>query len=686
MAFTKTLLKYALYLLLALILLGAITVVWLRYEFSRVERESAELSGWDDVAVSALQAAPLAQPCASQFPQKKAWFGALHVHTEASFDATAFGTTTTVDEAYSFATGKPLALRLSTDSAGQEAPVLRISSPLDFMAVTDHAEALGERRLCYDEQSEAWDTLACNLYRGDIQLPADERMQSLIRLTSFAIFGQDRSKTVCGEDGMRCRAMAATAWQNNQRSTQAWHDQTSGCQFTTFHAYEYTLAEQASNLHRNIIFKSEVVPQEALSAKDAQTPEQLWQWLDQHCIAGNPDCDVLAIPHNSNWSSGRMWFPYSNQSMPTAEKKRLSALRAKLEPLTEIMQVKGDSECRNGIASVFGEPDEFCNFEKLRPANEKIEDCGEEFSSGGMMLKGCVSRYSFVRYALTAGLAEKNKLGVNPFEMGIVAASDTHIGAPAVAREKGHLGSHGNDRDVQSRLLGKVKVPGDIAAGSPVRYSPGGIAGVYASQNSRSALFEAMQQRETFGTSGPRITPRFFAGWQLDENLCESEATIEKAYAQGVPMGSTIPQPTASTHSQPTFMLSANRDARDGGNFLQRLQIVKGWIDNEGKTHQAVYDVVGARDGEASVDPQTCAVSGRGFAQLCSTWRDPEFNADIAAVYYMRALENPSCRWSQYDCLSLPEQERPASCSDPELPWQIQERAWTSPIWYYPES
>ena len=686
MSRTRTSLKYVLLALLALALLAVAAMLWLRFEFSRVEHDATTLESWRNVPVTTLAGAATAQAeCETQYPLNKAWFGALHVHTEASYDATAMGTTTTVDQAYSFARGTPLPLRLREDPPDYEPPVLQISSPLDFMAVTDHAEALGERRLCYIEDASGYNSLACRLYRGDLRLPVADHLQSLVRLVSFAIFGQDRSTRVCGADGSLCKATAETAWRENQRSTETWHDSSVNCAFTTFHAYEYTLAEQASNLHRNVIFKSSTVPQAALSAKDARTPEELWQWLDQTCIKGNKECDALAIPHNSNWSSGRMWFPYTNRNIPEAQQRELAALRAKVEPLAEIMQVKGESECRNGIASVIGAADEFCNFEKLRPAGEIIPDCAEEIGSGGMMLKGCTSRYSYLRYALTAGLSEHSKLGVNPFKLGIVAASDTHIGAPAVALEQGHQGSHGNDRDVYSRLISEVEVPGDIATGSPVRYNPGGIAGVYARANSRQALFESMQRRETFGTSGPRISPRFFAGWDLDENLCRQQNYLAAAYRDGVPMGGDISPPPPGSLGSPVFVASATRDPRDGSNLLQRIQIIKGWIDRDGRTHQAVYHLAGNEQGDASVDPASCAVSGSGFTQLCGSWQDPDFDPSLAAVYYTRVLENPSCRWSHYDCLSLPEDLRPPSCSDPQLPWQIQERAWTSPIWYRPQ-
>ncbi|MCR9106472.1 MAG: DUF3604 domain-containing protein [Gammaproteobacteria bacterium] len=672
--------------LLAILLLLAAAGFWLRYEFARVSSETLEPFDWRTVEVASLfPDREAADSCAEQHPHKRAWFGALHVHTAASYDATSFGSTVTADQAYAFARGEPLAIALRGDPPDFEAPTVRISSPLDFMAVTDHAESLGEAQLCYDPRVHAYDALVCKLYRGDVRLPVEERLQPIMRLVSFAIFGTQRSMRICGEDGSRCRLRAANVWKDSQRSTQQWQDASAACEFTTFHAYEYTLAEDSSNLHRNVIFKNDTVPQNLLSAKEAPTPQQLWEWLDATCIEGNPTCDVLAIPHNSNWSSGRMWFPYSNLDLPLAEQQRLATLRARLEPLAEINQVKGDSECRNGIASVIGAPDEHCDFEKLRPPREAIQDCGESQGSQGMLLSGCVSRYSYVRYALTAGLAEHDKLGINPFKLGIVAATDTHNGTPAAGLESTPTGSHGYDRTRENRLLGEIDVPGKVAKGSPVRYNPGGIAGVYAHENSRAALFDAMRNRETFGTSGPRITPRFFAGWQLPEDICSQSDYLATAYEKGVPMGRDLNVPPANWTTSPVFLASAAADARNGSNLLQRLQIVKGWIDAHGQTHQAVYDVAGDPNNGASVDPATCATSGPGFRQLCTTWRDPDFDPATAAVYYLRVLENPSCRWSAHDCLAIEPSQRPASCSDADIPWAIQERAWTSPIWFHPQ-
>lgn len=677
----KTALKSLLALLLVLALAAALGLWWLRYEFARLERDDSNYRALFKTPVVSLGESAGAPDCREHYPHRRAWFGALHVHTAASYDATAFGVLATAADAYRFGRGEALQLRLQGDDADSTPPTVRISSPLDFMAVTDHAEALGENRLCYQQGSEAYPTLVCRLYRGDLRLPLGEAAQPMVRLASTAIFGQDRSARVCGDGAADCLREAELAWADNQRVTEAFHDGSGNCAFTTFHAYEYSLAEQASNLHRNVIFRSATVPQAVASAKEARTPPMLWRWLQATCREGSADCDVLAIPHNSNWSSGRMWQPYRYSDLDAVEQRAQAELRAALEPLAEIMQTKGDSECRNGIPSVLGSADELCDFEKLRPATEAIPDCGNGVGSGGMMLQGCVSRFSYLRHVLPEGQADAAELGVNPFKLGIIAATDTHTATPAAAQEANYRGSHGHDRDVSHRLLDAVDVPGDIATGSPVRYNPGGIAGIYAEQNGREALFDAMRRRETFGTSGPRIRPRFFAGWELSESLCSDPDFLASAYRDGVPMGGDLPAATGASGS-PVFAVSASRDPRPEGGLLQRIQIIKTWVDEAGGSHQRVFNVAGQADNGAGVDTATCQVHGPGAAQLCATWRDPGFDAGQSAVYYARVLQNPSCRWSQYDCIALPAAERPASCGDPALPKTIQERAWTSPIWY----
>jgi hypothetical protein len=324
-----------------------------------------------------------------------------------------------------------------------------------------------------------------------------------------------------------------------------------------------------------------------------------------------------------------------------------------------------------------------CDFEKLRKPSLPFEDCGEDYGSGGMRLVGCLSRFSYARYALSAGLEEERKLGVNPFKMGIVAATDNHNGTPTSDSETHYMGANGLDRVARNRLRGEVEVPGGIAKGSPVRYGPGGVAGVWAEENSRQSIFNAMQRRETFGTSGPRIEPRFFGGWELPADLCQSDDMITNAYDSGVPMGSDLPVNSDLARS-PMFLVSAPQDPN--GNLLQRIQIVKGWVDTDGKTYQAIYDVAGDANNGASVNINTCEPQGPGYSQLCAVWQDRDFNPETSAVYYSRVVENPSCRWSTWQCNALPEEERPESCTNGEVPKTIQERAWTSPIWVMPST
>jgi len=298
-----------------------------------------------------------------------------------------------------------------------------------------------------------------------------------------------------------------------------------------------------------------------------------------------------------------------------------------------------------------------------------------------MLLRGCISRLSYIRYALIEGISQYNSLGFNAFEMGIVAATDSHLGAPSADTESGFIGAHGNDVNPRHRLIDQIKVPGNIATGSPIRYNPGGIAGIYATQNNRATLFSAMRARETFGTSGPHIEPRFFAGWNLSKDVCSSDSFLKTSYAEGVPMGSIIKNIDNKT-SSPVFVASAVRDPNEGSTPLQKLQIVKGWIDEKGNTRQRVFDVAGG-DMKATVNTNNCSQFGTGYNQLCTTWTDPDFSPNVSGVYYLRVLENPSCRWSQFDCLALDPKTRPKTCSDPSVPSVIQERAWTSPIWYY---
>jgi hypothetical protein len=344
----------------------------------------------------------------------------------------------------------------------------------------------------------------------------------------------------------------------------------------------------------------------------------------------------------------------------------------------EIFQHKGNQECSNGFAGVLGLPDPVCDFEQIRTV--PFEDCGDGVGAGGVIGAGCVSRLDFVRNVLKAGMQEQQRLGVNPYRLGFIGSTDTHNGTPGNVAEAGFPGHVGLVDDTELKRLGN----GTITHEGLIN-NPGGLAAVWAEERSRDAIFAALRRRETFATTGPRIVVRFFAGWDYPAELCGRDDLVAAGYAGGVPMGGDLPpQPGAAA---PVFVVRAEADAGVAGapgTPLQAVQLVKVWLDAEGVAHERVFDVAGDRANGAGVDPATCAPTGAGFDELCAVWSDPEFDPAQPATWYVRVLENPTCRWSARDCLALDPAERPAPCTDPATARVIQERAWTSPVWYVP--
>ena len=604
------------------------------------------------------------EPCAESDPLRNAYFGDLHIHTRHSFDANAFDVPTTPVDAYAFARGTPVALPpLALD--GTPTQVVQIDRPLDFAAVTDHSEFLGEVEMCITPGSAAYDSPFCTQYRTDTPNNA-----TTIFGVQLAVASPMRNTQVCGADRTGCIPDATAVWQRMQLAADAAYDRTSACTFTSFVGYEYTAATGISTLHRNVIFRNERVPFPTTYFEQPTAPG-LWTELMNTCIDAGTGCDALVIPHNPNESNGKMF-------RTVGEDAAQAALRASMEPLLEIYQHKGSSECRNGLSAILGAPDELCDFEQEQ--YDVFQDCGDGTGSFGSTRRGCVSRHDFARGALLEGLAEVERIGVNPFQLGFIGSTDTHNGTPGFVGEETFIGHRGTDDDTPEKRLSR----GTLTAGG-ISFSPGGLAGVWAEENSRDSLFRALRRREVFATSGPRIVPRFFAGWNLDPGLCSNPSMVADAYAQGVPMGSILPDPPPGA-SAPSFLVSALRDPGTvvkPGMQLQRIQIVKGWREN-GESHYQVYEVVGDPLNAASVDTDTCTTSGTGFDSLCGLWTDPDFDPAEQAFYYARVVENPTCRWSAYECNGLAPEDRPALCDDPAWPKTIQERAWTSPVWFRP--
>ncbi|MDI3258710.1 MAG: DUF3604 domain-containing protein [Sinobacteraceae bacterium] len=610
--------------------------------------------------------------CPDYNPQRNPYFGDLHVHTTYSLDANVRGTLTDARDAYRFAEGQRIGLP-PYDAQGNPLRTAQLARPLDFAADTDHAEFFGETRICTDPQQAGYQSPECLLYR----IAPDQSFLIFNSLLALPGLPQLDGTTAvprlpyCGLGGERCLAAAQSVWSDVQQAAAQFDD---ACRFTTFVAYEWTGSPGSKNLHRNVIFANGNVPPLPVSYLDAANPESLWQKLDAECRAQD-GCDYLTIPHNSDLSGGLMFTTRENNGQGADFTPQYAYEKQIHEPLIEIFQHKGSSECNHSVG--LGAQDELCDFENL-PYDNLTADRFDRLASGQPQ------EGDFVRYGLEEGLLQEQKLGVNPFKYGFIADTDTHVSTPGNVAESSFPG-HGGDG----------KPPSDAVDGLAdyVEYNPGGLAVLWAEQNTRESLFRAMARREAYGTSGPRMVVRFFGGWELPQNQCDAGDFAAVGYAHGVPMGGDLPA-APDARAAPSFAVAALRDPGGDGDPsvpLQRIQIVKGWID-AGQKREAVYDVAGDPNDGASVDLSDCRPQGRGFSNLCTVWRDPNFDPRQPAFYYARVVQNPSCRWSTYQCLAAH-----IDCSDPknvpggyqdccnaDYPKTVQERAWTSPIWYHP--
>ena len=499
------------------------------------------------------------EPCTEHNPLRNAYFGDLHIHTALSFDAWIWDLRTTPQDAYDFAKGEPITLP-PLDENGEGTRTIRLERPLDFAVVTDHAEYLAEVQACTTEASPAYDTLDCLIFRqGNF-------LSTVIIAIQLSSVEPKRSRDICGPKGADCPALAESVWKRIQEAAEDAYDRSSECSFTTFVGYEYTGAPRISNMHRNVIFRNHKVPVRPISYIEQPALPGFWEELKRACLEDTNGCDVLAIPHNSNESSGNAFYVEAPGTGGLEEQRALASMRAEMEPLVEIFQHKGDSECRNGMYGITGQPDELCNFEKLRKPD--APDCMDGWGIGGQMRVGCVSRFNFIRFVLLEGLKEEERIGVNPYRLGIIASTDTHNASPGSVVEDGFVGHSATEDDTLEKRL----------APDQVIHNPGGLAGVWAEENARDAIFDALKRRETFGTSGPRMVVRFFGGWGYPGTLCSSSDFVKIGYETGVPMGGDLPaQPEGK--SAPTFAVWAMREPDLGsrrGTPLQWIQIVKG--------------------------------------------------------------------------------------------------------------
>ena len=607
------------------------------------------------------------EPCDCRDKNKNLYWGELHAHTILSYDAYAWGTMTTPEQAYEFAKGGTIALTARDSGITQ---YVKLSRPLDFAALTDHQEYLSETWACFTEDSGAYDCELCqNLREGGM---------TNLMLFSFNLAQNPASHLakICDLPDVDCRQISRNIWQEILLNAENAYDRSSDCTFTAFPAYEFTLSPGLSNKHRNIIFRNAEIPEFPSSSFEQSNEEMLWAELVETCWGVDNECDCIAIPHNSNWSNGHMFMIDYPEGMSIEEQREEAELRAQMEPLVEIGQHKGSMECRNGFQGIPDDP--LCDFEKIR--DEGTEECMQP-GSGGMAGQGCISRYDYIRNALKLGLSEWLRLGVNPYKIGIIGGTDTHNGIPSKVEEYDYPGHMGMCEDLPEERLGYE--PGMPSFSI---YNPGALTAVWAVENSRDSLFESMRNRETYATTGPRITVRFFGGWDFPEGMCNEADFIASAYEKGVPMGGDLP-PRAEGSNAPTLAVVAEKDPgvnKHPGNDLQQIQVIKGWVDSDGMEREQVYTVAGDSHNNATVDPDTCEPFGEGYERLSVVWTDPDFDPMLPAFYYVRVVENPSCRWVQYDCNKFEEGEQPESCTNPAVKKVIQERAVTSPIWYEP--
>ncbi len=598
--------------------------------------------------------------CNHRSEEKLPWFGDLHVHTRYSLDASTQGTETSPAQAYEFARGARIGIQ-PWDEEGRAARSLQLRRPLDFAMVSDHAELIGEVNMCSSPGLEGHSSWQCMLYR--------HWPRGAYYLFNYMSSMKQTHMGMCGDNGELCLQAALAPWQEMQAASEKHYDRSEECKFTTFVGYEWTgvLSESGGNLHRNIVFRNAQVPELPVSFIDAPGAELLWRGLEEKCLEQEGSCDALVIPHNSNLSAGYMYSgELDGGGVMTPE---YAASRARFEPLVEIMQHKGASECYAGP----GSSDELCAFEQL-PLDNIAGYPGEPKADTG-----------FVRTVLADGMQLQQKLGVNPYQIGIIASTDTHLGAPGSVEEDLFLGHGGAG----------VPARDEVPPGLPdkLEYNPGGLAVVWAEENSRDALFQGMRNRETYGTSGPRIISRFFAGWDYSAELCAAPDRVAQAYAGGVPMGGNLPP----GDGVPSFLVAASQDPGTDeapGVPLQRIQIIKGWIDGSGQAREQVLDIAGDPNNGAGVDLDSCETRGAGYSQLCTVWRDQDFDPTQHAFYYTRVVENPSCRWSQRQCVAAgidcdddsTMKEGYSGCCAVEHRPVIQERAWSSPIWYTPQA
>jgi hypothetical protein len=580
-------------------------------------------------------------------PLRNVYFGEQHMHTAASPDAFAVGTRGTWADAYDWALGKEVTL----STTGEK---MKKSTPYDFVAITDHAEYFGVMPRLIDQK----DPLAKSDFAKKLQNPGKGAMTDPDSAISTIL------RSLITSTAMPEYVTPELLQENWAKYVEVANKYNDPGKFTTLIAFEWTSIPNGRNMHRNVFFRNDTGPKVPFSAFDSIHPEDLWTYQEVHRDMG---LDNIAIPHNGNVSDGWMYSP--NEFLGGPMDARYAKRQALNEPLTEIIQTKGSSDTH----PLLSPNDEFADFELF----QNMINVGQPSQV----------KYGYIRQGLVEGMILEDKLGTNPFKMGIVSGADSHS-AYSNNEEFNFHGSHGATDDTPQKRL----KPGISPSGEPGSVvGTAGATGVWAEENTREAIFDAMKRKEVFGTSGTLIRLRFFGGWEYPEDLVSNDGFVEQAYKGGVPMGGDLPaRPEAA--KAPTFAVWALKDPESGN--LDRIQIIKGFINKWGRTDEKIYDVVWSNEDKRQIDKDTGKLppvgntvdvktatysnDSIGATQLRTMWTDPDFDPAQRAVYYVRVLEIPTPRWSTYDAVrnNLPMSK--------DVPATIQERAWSSPIWYTP--
>ena len=599
---------------------------------------------------------------------RNVYFGDTHIHTTFSFDAYILGNMNTPDEAYRYAKGEGMKNSFGID--------MKIREPLDFYAVTDHGFWMG----VVDEWADTTTELSKHpLAKPYHNINSQENLNFDTGIRRITLFRQNYGKFTQTRGGYW---KLFKAWLANDVSLgsasfdynahrEAWTEVAKAAQkhndpgnFTTFIGYEWTssfLPPDGGAYHRNVLFNSSKAPKRPFTRVDSQNPEDLWTWMDTMREKG---LDSLAIPHNPNQSNGQAFrlAYYDGRPLDQAYAEQ----RMRNEPLVEITQIKGTSETHPRLSP----NDEWAGFEILNTRKGKTNFYS---SPPG----------SYVREALMNGMALEREDRGNPFKLGFIGSSDNHNSSGSY-EEDNYFGTTPVTGAPETRA--SIPLNGLYGGMRTAQFAASGLAGVWAEENTREAIFNALRRKETFGTSGNRIKLRFFGGFDLTSIDLSTEDLAKQAYGKGVPMGSDL---MGRGTKAPSFIVWAQSDSY--GAPLQRIQIIKGWYDHSYKkeTREKIYDVAcsdGLKvdpltqrcpDNGAKVNLSNCSISNnKGAAELKTVWTDPDFEPGVEAFYYVRVLENPTCRWTTWDAIRTGNKIRPG------VDTIIQERAWSSPIWY----